>query len=146
MLFTAICNVQSWENALPVDTAARNCMQSYRKRNKCFPFFCWRKSHPLLLGISTWEKDVTDGNGICKATNKERQTTGIISQQVPGGFYLADQGRAPFSAQQQKSRSAQRLHAGGLGGSEQALGCCPCLLRFLDTVAKCSFPHIGQAI
>lgn len=82
MLFTAICNVQSWENALPVDTAARNCTQSYHKRNKCFPFFCWRKSHPLLLGISTWEKDVTDGNGICKATNKERQQESFLNKSL----------------------------------------------------------------
>lgn len=41
--------------------------------------------------------------------------TGIISQQVSGGFYLAYQGRAPFSPQRQKSRGAQS------GGCTQAV-------------------------
>lgn len=41
--------------------------------------------------------------------------TGIISQQVSGGFNLADQGKAPFSPQRQKSRGAQS------GGCTQAV-------------------------
>lgn len=69
----------------------------------------------------------------------------IISEQVSGSFYLANQGKVPFFPQwQTKQRGLEwRLHTGILGGSAQALGNCSCLQRCLEPVPKCLFPHVG---